>query len=96
MTRGRKITAARLLRSLGTITTLSDLGNASEVKRLLNGIDHAECAELAAELDAENAAAPLLWSEPFRIACAHCGMFVDSRYLAEHERAHVAPRLIGV
>lgn len=64
MTRGRRITAARLLRSLGTITTLSDLGNMSEVKRLLDGIDYAECAELASELDAENAKAPI--NEPTR------------------------------
>lgn len=54
MTRGRRIVAARLLRTLGTIEHLSAIGNESEVRRLLAGIDPIECAELAAELDAEN------------------------------------------
>ncbi len=55
MTRGRRIMAARHLRALATIEKLSALGNDSEVRRLLAGIDPLDCHELAAELDAENA-----------------------------------------
>lgn len=58
MTRGRRIMAARLLRTLGTIEHLSAIGNESEVRRLLAGIDPLDCQELADELDQENADVP--------------------------------------
>jgi hypothetical protein len=54
VTRGRRIHAARYLRTLATIETLSAIGNESEVRRLLAGIDPIEARELANELDAEN------------------------------------------
>lgn len=54
MTRGRRIVAARYLRTLATIETLSALGNDSEVRRLLAGIDPIEARELASELDFDN------------------------------------------
>lgn len=51
MTRGRRIHAARYLRSLATIETLSALGNDSEVRRLLASIDAEEARELASEIE---------------------------------------------
>jgi phosphohistidine phosphatase SixA len=54
LTRGRRIVAARYLRTLATIETLMAIGNESEAQRLLAGIDHVEARELANELDAEN------------------------------------------
>jgi hypothetical protein len=51
--RGRRIMAARYLRTLATIECLSALGNDSEARRLLAGIDPIEARELASELDAE-------------------------------------------
>lgn len=53
MTRGRRILAARYLRTLTTIETLSALGNESEVRRLLDGIDPVEAQELASELETD-------------------------------------------
>lgn len=51
MNRGRRQHAARYLRTLATIECLSALGNESEVRRLLAGIDHVEARELANELE---------------------------------------------
>ena len=51
MTRGRKLHAARYLSALATIETLSALGQESEVRRLLAGIDPVEARALAAELE---------------------------------------------
>jgi hypothetical protein len=53
MTRGRRITAARYLKTLATIEKLNALGNESEVRRLLAGVDPVEARELADELDVE-------------------------------------------
>lgn len=54
MARGRRILAARYMRTLATIEHLSAVGNDSEVRRLLAAIDPIEARELANELDAEN------------------------------------------
>lgn len=53
MTRGRSIVAARYLRTLATIEHLSAIGNESEVRRLLAGIDPLEARELAAEVESD-------------------------------------------
>jgi hypothetical protein len=56
VTRGRRQHAARYLRTLATIETLSALGNDSEVSRLLAGIDPIEARDLANEIeDADSA-----------------------------------------
>lgn len=47
----QKLHAARYLKALATIETLSALGNDDEVRRLLAGIDPLRARELAAELE---------------------------------------------
>jgi len=53
VTRGRRITAARYLRTLATVETLMAIGNESEARRILAGIDYAEARELATEIESD-------------------------------------------
>lgn len=56
MTRGQRIVAARLLRSLATIEKLSALGQDDDVRRFLAVVDPQQCKELAFALDEETLA----------------------------------------
>lgn len=60
MTPGRRIHAARYLRTLATIEHLSAVGNESEVRRLLAGIDPIEACELAAEVESDGDGAQVI------------------------------------
>lgn len=54
MRRGRRIVAARYLRTLATVETLIAFHRFSEAERVLTGIDQQEARDLAAEIERDD------------------------------------------